>query len=420
MYEDRLTNSKKHQEFHINNDKNAQHNSEYDPPQFGDDNYLKLQRENHKLRTSLKDLQNKMMAMTSTKDNEDSDVHKRLQEYKDKMNHMSQYVAGLETELESCQKNLSFLQDVLKQQIVGGIESTEELLAELDKVEDPFAIVLINRIINTYNKKEGSSKNSFKTRQHSGKDKDAGLYRALEDYQKRAKKLELENKALNEEIETFRTQNDFLVNQLDFAQKQLEYKSRRSHNSASSQPDTIVAQICEIFGIRDQERILESVEKILVAYQYLPSLQNTIEKIYTIVTEKSCVQVECTSNEQLVEIIDNWASNLQDYQNLVVELFDVMNIKKEDHKNRTHLIHSIKQMMEERDDIENSVIGNSDIVDELKRLKKQVMGIEFFVDEAKQKLGLDESYSNEALFSKILKALDKLNEGGNKTDHIGE
>lgn len=405
MYEDR-PDSKKHLSNHTSTNQKYYQTPDHDDHASNDENYNKLMRENQNLRSSLKELQQKMTAMTSSKDARDRPDQKKVQEYKDKHKNMSKYIETLETELESCQKNLDFMQDVLKKQIVGGLESTEELLKELDKVDDPFAIVLINRIINTYNKKDGSNKGTFRMRQTSNGESEHSVYKALEDSQKRVKRLELENKALITEIETSKSQNDFLLNQLSFTQKKLEERDRRSHHSNGSEADSILSQICEIFGIRDQDRILECVNKICKAYEYLPSLQTTIENIFTIVTEKSCIQVEVNSNEQLVEIIDIWSSNLVDYQNLVVELFEVMNIRSEDKKHRTHLIHSIKQLMEDRNDIENSIIGSSEIVDELKKLKKQAMGIEFFVDEAKARLGLEEPYSNEALFSKVLKFLD--------------
>lgn len=381
---------------------------------------LKLKRENKQLKSSLKELQAKITELSSANEIDESSAQKKLHELKEHNNHLKQYVSGLECELESCQKNVHFLQDVLKQQIVGGLESTEELLAELDKVEDPFAIVLINRIINTYNKPQNMNKTSFKSRQTSNPEQEASVYKALEDSQKRVKRLELDKKTMIGEIDVLKTQNDVLTKQLEFAQRRFEPRDRKSYTSASSQAETVLSQVCEVFGIRDQNNMLECVEKIYTAYQFLPSLQNTVEAIYTIVAEKSCMPVECNSNEQLVEVIENWASNLVDYQNLVVDLFDVMKISGEDQKNRTHILQSIKHLMDDRSDIENMVIDGSEALEELKKLKKKSIGVDFFVEEAKAKLGLDGTYSNEALFSKVLKSLGTGKAGNNDVPDINE
>lgn len=54
-----------------------------------------------------------------------------------------------------------------------------------------------------------------------------------------------------------------------------------------------------------------------MAFDLIPSLKETIERIYQVVNNNSLVKFECHSQDQLVGIIEQWAENLSDYNSLV-------------------------------------------------------------------------------------------------------
>ena len=368
----------------------------------------RLHQENKNLKSSLKEMQRKLTAMVNSTENAEKRLkNQQLTQEREAEKHRK-YVSALEEDLESCKNSLDYLQDVLKNQISGKMDSTEELVSELEKVEDPFAIVLINRIINTYNRRSGKS--SFKSRYDNN---EQSLQKALEDYQKKVRRLAGDKKTLKEEIEILKSQNDFLTNQLDFSNKKVVQEKKRAKLYGT---EVGIEKVYDILGISEDENLLEGLERIRDAFTLLPDLQQTVEEIFTIVTKKSVMPVDCDSNEQLVAVIHNWSSNLADYQNLVFELFDILKIDTEDEKNRTHLLKSIREVI---DGCREEKVQPA-VMEQVKRLQKEAMGVEFFLDEVKDRLGVDKTYSRESVFSKVLKIVSERKDTENEIEENEE
>lgn len=357
----------------------------------------RLQQENNKLRSSLKDYQKKYDSLLSSKERMEKMLKMQISELKGEGGKSQKYVTALEEDLEECKNNLNFLQGVLKNQIAGSIDSTEELMNELDKVEDPFAIVLINRIINTYNQR--SNKSSFKSKYHSTGEDEASMYRALEDYQRKVKRLANDKKTLMDELSILKSQNDFLTNQLDYSQKKMNQEKRKARLYGT---EVGIDKVYDIFGLSEGEDLLEGLERIQQAFAMIPELQRTIEAIFNIVVRDRVTPIQCDSNEQLIGIISTWSANLSDYNNLVLELFEIMQIENEDMKNRTDLIKSIKEVMENRQETGAQEEDRGKIMEEIRRLQKEGLSMSCFIDEAKEHLRIDNSYSNEAVLNKVL------------------
>ena len=357
----------------------------------------RLQQENNKLRSSLKDYQKKYDSLLSSKERMEKMLKMQISELKGEGGKSQKYVTALEEDLEECKNNLNFLQGVLKNQIAGSIDSTEELMNELDKVEDPFAIVLINRIINTYNQR--SNKSSFKSKYHSTGEDEASMYRALEDYQRKVKRLANDKKTLMDELSILKSQNDFLTNQLDYSQKKMNQEKRKARLYGT---EVGIDKVYDIFGLSEGEDLIEGLERIQQAFAMIPELQRTIEAIFNIVVRDRVTPIQCDSNEQLIGIISTWSANLSDYNNLVLELFEIMQIENEDMKNRTDLIKSIKEVMENRQETGAQEEDRGKIMEEIRRLQKEGLSMSCFIDEAKEHLRIDNSYSNEAVLNKVL------------------
>lgn len=362
----------------------------------------KILKENRILKSSLKELHLKEKNREISKKNEVNSIKKRLDRLLLNNKEIKRYNSTLEEEIDSLKQNNKILQNALKNKIRDK-ESNEEIMDNLEKINDPEAIVLINKLLENLKIKENNNSSYF----HQKNDN-----KEIKKFNRKIKHLEFEKKEYLQQLDTMKTQNDFLVNQLNFAQKKLT-KSNKKTNVTDS--DEIVYKICEIFGITDERKIEKDLLKIKKAYEYLPSLQETVERIYTIITEESCIPMICTSNTQLVEIIENWASNLTDYQNLVHQLFEVLQINDEALKNRTYLIESIKELVGQnlngRSLDESRGSPNDDLINEISKLKKGQNTFQFFIEEAKNKLNLPAHYSNEALFSKVLKNLKEEKRG---------
>lgn len=376
----------KENKVNYNDNENNQGTKELNKNEFSD----KILKENRILKSSLKELHLKQKNKEISKKNEINSIKKRLEKLLLKNKEIKRYNNTLEEEIESLKKNNKILQTAVKNKIRDK-ESNEEIMDNLEKINDPEAIVLINKLLENLKRKENNSSHSQKSNN-----------KEIKKYTRKIKHLEFEKKEYLQQLDTIKTQNDFLINQLNFAQKKLTKSNKKTN---PTDPDELIYKICQIFGIKDENKLEKDLLKIKKAYQYLPSLQETVERIYTIITEESCIPMICTSNTQLVEIIENWASNLTDYQNLVRQLFEVLQISDEALKNRTYLIESIKELVGQN--LEGSfegsrAPGNDELVSEISKLKKGQNTFQFFVEEAKNKLNLPEHYSNEALFSKIL------------------
>jgi hypothetical protein len=386
-----------------------------------DDQLLKLKEENYNLRTSLKDLQIKLSLASRAKDQEILDLQARLEKCQLEVINTKSFANKCEEKSEYLSKKLDLFESALKSQIKNQSQSKDDLLEEIDQIEDPFALVIINKLLlnrGVWNSavSERKTKSSFK----SSPETELLREKQFEQLQHKSMRLQQEFRDISNENSTLRTQNHFLLKQLEFAEKQLISKGLKPTYGNSADRDYMDTeyQICQIFGIEDESRLIESLKKIEKAYHYVPVMQEALEQVFAVVTQNSFMPVKCSSTSQLVEILENWVDNLSDYQNLVTQLFDVLNIQEENLKNRTHLITSIKELalsntrrdhllsVNSRPEKENLNTDQVDLLEEFKRLKKMNNTTEFFCEEARRKLRLHSSYSNEALFTKILKVLE--------------
>lgn len=386
-----------------------------------DDQLLKLKEENYNLRTSLKDLQIKLSLASRAKDQEIAELTAKLEKFHLEMADLESFASKCEEKNEYLTKKLDLFESTLKSQIKHHAQSKDDLLEEIDQIEDPFALVIINKLLlnaGVWNSdvSERKTRTSFK----STPENELVRGKQYEKLNHKLLRLQQDCRNLSGENSTLKTQNHFLLKQLEFAEKQLISKGIRPAYSSSNNQNCADTeyQICQIFGIDDESRLIDSLKKIEKAYHYVPVMQETLEYVFAIVTQNSFMPVKCTSSSQLVEILENWVDNLRDYQNLVTQLFDILNIQEESLKNRTHLITSIKELAlsnTRKDPLlsahpdnekENITLDQSNLVEEFKRLKKMNNTAEFFCEEAKRKLRLPSSYSNEALFTKILKVLE--------------
>ena len=387
-----------------------------------DNQILKLKEENYNLRSSLKDLQIKMNIIAKSRDQEVQEIQGKLDRAFGEMNSLKAYAEDCENKNTYLQKKLDLFEGTLKGQIKNHSQSKDDLLEEIEQIEDPFALVIINKLL--FNSgiwtNEPTDRRYTKSSFKSAPENEMVKRSEQTKLQNRLNHLQHDFKDLSVEVSTLKTQNQFLLKQLEFAEKQLVSKGVKSSFGKSDLGNKFNTelQICSMFGIQDESRMIDSLLKIQRAYQYVPVMQETLEQIFSIVTDNHFMPVNCNSTTQLVEVLENWVDNLKDYQNLVTQLFDILNVQEENLKNRTHLITSIKELAmssTRRDhflssmpkaDKENVQFETNEILDEFKKLKKMNNTTEFFCEEAKNKLKLPPSYSSEALYTKILRVLE--------------
>ena len=371
----------------------------------------KYQEENHRLKTILKESKLKFETGNIEKESElmrqASEIIKLKNENHELFNKSK--IQELEKK-ELCQKILVF-QLALKNQIKSKTQSKEELMQEIDQVEDAYALVVINKLLFGNDKKQ-DCENDNKKKVESER------IQNLLDLENKKTIMKLSSIKTNneQEIQTLKSQNDFLLTQLEFAEKQLVAVGvKPDYNHENFESIDLKNALCDIFGFSADEDILEALHKIERGYQYVPVMQEILERVFLIITDNQFLPAMCNSKNQMIEILENWAGNLVDYQHLVKTLFEIMGITESALKNRTYLVESIKKMVFNvtsekaesqsirfRDDRNPS----EEIFEEIKKLKKENNTVEFFCEDAKSKLNLPVSYSNEALYSKILKILE--------------
>jgi len=135
-------------------------------------------------------------------------------------------------------------------------------------------------------------------------------------YQKsQAEKLKTQNTFCIGELEHYQRQNDKLQNQVNLLSTQ-KIKDGENPQELLHYEEQVKA-VCQILKIEDEHNLVNNVQAIEKAYQYLPSLQGTIEELFKIVTKNNIFNSQIESYNDINSCIENWALNLQDYKNLV-------------------------------------------------------------------------------------------------------
>jgi len=79
----------------------------------------------------------------------------------------------------------------------------------------------------------------------------------------------------------------------------------------------MVKNVCDVLSIENENDLVKSVQAIEQAYQYLPSLQSTIEQLYASVIKNNLFNAQLDSYTDITSCVENWATNLHDYKHLV-------------------------------------------------------------------------------------------------------
>ena len=349
----------------------------------------RVQEENAVLRASLKESQKTLAELSTLKDNEIRTLKQSVKDLRQTIDSLHKQIETLERSEASGEKHIRLLQKALKSNITSNGETIDDLLTEIDKITDSQALLVINKLVSTDRTKGRKTVSNFP--------------------QDTLSRLEKEDQ--KQKFETLQTQNNFLLNQLAFLEKQLDQQNKKPAGRRNEEDERSFEAACRLLGIKDRSRAMESAIKIQKALSQVPSLQKALEEIYMTVIERSCIPVSCDSQAELLEALENWAGNLRDYQQLVQDLFEILQIEDERFKNRTHLVESIRDLA--RGDnarlkaaLRERVPAQND-TDPLRKQQKLSSTVEFFLEEARKRLHLSPDYSSQALFSKILKILDE-------------
>ena len=98
--------------------------------------------------------------------------------------------------------------------------------------------------------------------------------------------------------------------------------------------------------IKEESKLLGSIKIIEEAYQLLPSLQRTVESTFKIVYEGNIFDTPLNSydvlyilhTKDLVDAIENWSTNLQDYKSLVDGLLDILEVYEDENKTVSYIV----------------------------------------------------------------------------------
>lgn len=312
----------------------------------------KYQEENYRLKTLLKEAKLKSDMANAERENELLRQADEIVRLKTENTDLKALLREKETESKELTHKLVTFQKALKTQIRSKSASAkDDIIQEIEQIDDPYALVVINKLMFGPQLPQGpqilqnTSQNtqSFKTELESAK------YQIEQEHKQTLRKLTLLNEEAHKELKTLKEQNAFLLSQLDFAEKQLETKGVKPDFGHTKKENTALkSEICRIFQLGPDDDVIDCLVKIERGYQYVPMMQETLEQVYTILTENDVLPVMCTSKNQMIEILENWAANLNDYQNLVKTLFEVMGITNPNFKSRTYLVESIRKLISTR------------------------------------------------------------------------
>lgn len=190
-----------------------------------------------------------------------------------------------------------------------------QLEGEINKIRDPKSFGILRRVMTEMNKLQ-SQVERLEGEAAGERNKVSEIKQMGTSYKQKNRLISGEVKALRGKVDQLSTQNDFLLNELKYSQRKLkESVSRKGGNGGSVQTAVVagrgtedgvyrelVEQICDILSIQDESTLLDSVKTIETAYQFLPSLQITVENIYKIVTEGNIFETPINSYDVSISL----------------------------------------------------------------------------------------------------------------------
>jgi hypothetical protein len=188
--------------------------------------------------------------------------------------------------------------DQLSQKVKGQIYSDiddEFVKREIEKIKDPSSYSALRSIVTRTNRLKAENL-SLQKELHGESQRIMQAQKMGSSMQNKNRVITGEVKALRAKVDQLKTQNDFLLNELEFSQRKMKSKRQAGAGPKAAQGadgvggadsgyKKIVSDVCEILRIEDASNLVDSIKTIETAYQFLPSLQLTVENIFKIVTE---------------------------------------------------------------------------------------------------------------------------------------
>ena len=129
---------------------------------------------------------------------------------------------------------------------------------------------------------------------------------------------------------------------------QNELQKVTGKNYEADFPDTsqkyeeIIKDVCDILKVENENDLVKSVQAIEQAYQYLPSLQSTVEQLYASVQKNNIFNAQLDSYTDITSCIENWAVNLHDYKHLVEGLLEVLKINDDTDRTVSFILENVR------------------------------------------------------------------------------
>ena len=176
-------------------------------------------------------------------------------------------------------------------------------------------------------------------------------------YQKsQSEKLKTQNEFCLGELEHYQRKNDRLQNDLN----KITGKSVDAEMpDVSLKYEQIVKDVCQVLKIDNENDLVKSAQAIEQAYQFLPSLQGTVEHVYATVTKNNIFNSELESYTDVTHCIENWAINLHDYKNLCEGLLDVLKIDEDQDRTVSFILENVRVLVrkDETRELENQPLN---------------------------------------------------------------
>jgi len=260
-----------------------------------------LERENDELQHNVAETRNRYESALSERDKQIRSLQLNSDECVKNLTIVQNENSKLRNENGQLRQEIQNLTMNLNNRLINEVED-EDIAQEIDRVKDPSSFGALRAILTKMNRLKIELTNMRAQLVESTK-RTKELEQKSDNYLTKNKNIAGEIVALKSKVSQLQSQNEFLLNEVEYSQRKVEKQKSQGEvlvaRGAPPQPDAyyshLVRQICQILRIKEEETLIDSIKTIETAYQFLPSLQDTVETIFKIVVEGNIFETPINS-----------------------------------------------------------------------------------------------------------------------------
>ena len=284
-----------------------------------------------------------------------------MEEIKQVLNNAVQSVTALELETADLNRELEIWKMNASTKLIQTM-GTNDFEIEIQRIQDATSFTILKALL--LELKQANEK----IKQYQNQDPDVKKENLR--LNTKCNKLFGEWKYQKSQSEKLKTQNEFCLGELEHYQRkndrlQNDLNKITGKSVDAEMPDVslkyeqIVKDVCQVLKIDNENDLVKSAQAIEQAYQFLPSLQGTVEHVYGTVTKNNIFNSELESYTDVTHCIENWAINLHDYKNLCEGLLDVLKIDEDQDRTVSFILENVRVLVrkDETRELENQPLN---------------------------------------------------------------